>query len=134
MGLSKEFGCSVDYLLGNNQTNNEKSQAEESPSLQKIMYLIDNLFTHGHISFDHVNRTEVIGYDIDGYPEYDDITVPVIIADSKSLRQSVNEYIQLINSVFEDKVFKRKMILQWLESQYPIDLDDLKEIDNIAWN
>lgn len=132
--FSNVYGCSIDYLLGNDHTTNEKSQTEESPTLQKILSIIDNLCVHNHISVEHIERNEITELNgVSGYPEYEDITLPVIIPESKSLRKSLEEYTQLINCDLANPVLKRTILTQWIDSQFEMNLEDLKEVEDLPF-
>ncbi len=129
--ISLKYGVSVDELLG----LEPQKEKEESPTLKQIMTVIDYLSVHEHISFDHIDRVEMTELNgVNGYPDYDNVSIPIIIPKSKSLRKSIEEYTQLWNCDLDNPTLKRTILTQWVASQFNMNLEDLKEFEDLPFH
>ena len=129
MDLSKEFGCSIDYLL---ETDKNSSTEKETVTLQEIMRFIHFLVSNGYFYItDHV-QNEAIGFNDAGYPVVEPVSNPCLMPDKNLFCAYIKEYRKLW--MLDDMVdLKDKILRLWLSSvpnwfNMPFEDDRLKNI------
>lgn len=112
MALSNEFGCSIDYLLGNDKNS---ATEKKTATLRDVMRFIHFLVSNGYFSIEDHDQVHIVGYHDAGYPYTETVSKPCLIPDKNLFCAFLKEYRKAWELVNKADV-KDKIMGAWLSS------------------